>query len=587
MLTKLEIRNFRCFDNHAVYFRPKTVIVGQNNAGKSTVIEALRLVGLAQNRYRSINYTDPPDWLDSVKVGTRGIKPSIERFDLSPEGLFYQYREPPGRINANFSNGTRIELFVGPDFQLFATIFRTKTKAIRSRSEATSVYVPSISILPPLGPLVNRERMLTPETIKRGLGTDLSSLHFRNQIHIYEKYYPEFKSLAESTWPHLQVMEFRHDGRPPDDLFSLLIRDEDFAAEVAWMGSGLKMWLQIMWFLASSGDKRVVILDEPDVYMHPDLQRRLIRILYKAKYQTILTTHSVETLSEVDPEDILIINKRRPESKFATSLGAVQEVIDRMGTGHNIQLSRLWTAKRVLLVEGKDIPLLDRFHSILFSEETTPLGSIPSLPIGGWGGWQRAIGSSEMLKNAAGEKIITYCILDRDYHSDEEISARLKDAANRKIELHIWELKELENYFLVPSVIQRSINTQIEEGRQQVDIATVENSMLGIADELRDQTHDAIATYYLDQNRAGGLSTANKNARDIIKSYWDTLPGRLKIVSGKQVLARLSKWSQDQYGISLSIGSIARCFRPEEVFPEIANVIGSIERGLPFPPVQS
>ena len=277
------------------------------------------------------------------------------------------------------------------------------------------------------------------------------------------------------------------------------------------------------------------------------------------------------------------IDGRSCEQSFASLRAAPGGmVIDRMGTGHNMQLSRLWTAKRVLLVEGKDVPLIDRFHSILFSEETTPLGSIPSLPIGGWSGWQRAIGSSEMLKNAAGEKIITYCILDRDYHTDEEISARQKDAAHRKIELHIWERKELENYFLIPALIQRAINNQLEEGRQPVDLTIVENAMLGIAEGLKDQTLDAIATYYLDQNRAGGLTTANKNARDIVKSRWDTLSGMLRIVSGKQFFSKLSKWSQDHYGISLNIGLIARCFRPEEILPEVSNVIGAIERGLPF-----
>ncbi|PYS69901.1 MAG: hypothetical protein DMF73_13950 [Acidobacteria bacterium] len=43
MLTKLILRNFRGFENHELPLRETTVIVGRNNAGKSTVVEALRL----------------------------------------------------------------------------------------------------------------------------------------------------------------------------------------------------------------------------------------------------------------------------------------------------------------------------------------------------------------------------------------------------------------------------------------------------------------------------------------------------------------------------------------------------------------
>ncbi len=44
MLTELRLINFRCFKDHVIPLRRNTIIVGKNNAGKSTVIDALRLV---------------------------------------------------------------------------------------------------------------------------------------------------------------------------------------------------------------------------------------------------------------------------------------------------------------------------------------------------------------------------------------------------------------------------------------------------------------------------------------------------------------------------------------------------------------
>jgi predicted ATPase len=41
MLHSLRIENFHCFRDHSLSFGDTTVVVGKNNSGKSTVIEAL------------------------------------------------------------------------------------------------------------------------------------------------------------------------------------------------------------------------------------------------------------------------------------------------------------------------------------------------------------------------------------------------------------------------------------------------------------------------------------------------------------------------------------------------------------------
>ena len=44
-LAEIRIRNFRCFDDQTVKFRPGVnVLLGENNAGKTTIIKALGLV---------------------------------------------------------------------------------------------------------------------------------------------------------------------------------------------------------------------------------------------------------------------------------------------------------------------------------------------------------------------------------------------------------------------------------------------------------------------------------------------------------------------------------------------------------------
>ena len=42
--------------------------IGYSNLGKSTIVEALRLVSLAAARYGSTNFTKLPEWLDLQSV---------------------------------------------------------------------------------------------------------------------------------------------------------------------------------------------------------------------------------------------------------------------------------------------------------------------------------------------------------------------------------------------------------------------------------------------------------------------------------------------------------------------------------------
>lgn len=67
MIKKLRLQNFRCFNDHIIPLRPTTIIVGRNNAGKSTIIEALRLISIVVSRYQSLNFSSVPDWLEIPK----------------------------------------------------------------------------------------------------------------------------------------------------------------------------------------------------------------------------------------------------------------------------------------------------------------------------------------------------------------------------------------------------------------------------------------------------------------------------------------------------------------------------------------
>lgn len=582
MIKEIRLQNFRCFEDHTIPFNPKaTILVGRNNAGKSTIVEALRWISIVVTRYQSLNYFDVPEWLDLPRR-MRGVSPDIRDMEFSHESTFYQYAEPPSIITATFNDGSTVAVYLGIQNRIHAVLSTANDNPIKSRTDANRYTFPRVSIMPQVAPVARNETLLSAEYVRKAMSSPLAPLHFRNQLRVMYRLFQEFKITAEETWPGLRILELSRSTDISDEPLSLLVQNEGFAADVGAMGHGLQMWLQTMWFLTRSQGDATVILDEPDVYMHADLQRRLIRFLRSEDRQTIVTTHSIEILAEVDPEEILIIDRAKRSSKFAASVPAVQRLTEHIGSAHNIHLARLWGARRCLLVEGKDIKLLKHFQNILFPETPSPFDAIPNMSIGGWGGWSYAVGSSMILQNAGGEDITVYCILDRDYHTNEEINHRKTEARNRNVQLHIWARKEIENYLLIPEGIHRTIQSRVARRTHAPVLEEVEAKINEITDGLKDDLFDAMSTEFLARDRSRGSRGANQLARQIINSKWSTLEGKMSLVSGKEVISRLSQWSQQEFGVPLNALLLARNMKAGEVPDEVGTVVEAIENSTPF-----
>lgn len=584
MLTSLRLQNFRCFKDHVVPLRPTTVIVGRNNAGKSTIVEALRLVSLIVSRAPNLNFTDVPRWLDAPKA-FRGVSPSLRGFEFDFTTAFHRYAEPPSIITAEFSTGPAIQIFIGKDKgepEIHAVIKNRQGNIVSTKAQVQALRLPGVSSLPQVGPLLKEEKLLAPEYVRSAVSSSLAPLHFRNQLLVFRSQSAEFKRIAEETWESLTVKELTKNGRAPDMTLSLLVRDGDFVAEVSWMGHGLQMWLQTMWFLARSKDEDTVILDEPDVYMHADLQRRLIRFVRSRNPQLIIATHSIEIMAEVEPEDILVIDQGRREARFADSLPAVQRVIDQIGGVHNLNLARLSTSRKCLLVEGKDLEILKQFQNHLVPNSSEPLDTVPNMAIGGWGNWGYAVGSKMFLANALGEEIFVYCLLDSDYHTEEVVAARYEEARRVGVRLHIWRRKEIENYLLVPSAIVRVIARRLGKKSEPPAEERVRARLEKIAETRKDEAFDAISQEVLSENRSKGAKFANESARKRIDEAWTSLDGKLSTISGKFILSKISEWAQSRFSAMLSARGLARELCQNEIAQEIQVVISAIEERREF-----
>lgn len=585
MIRSLTIKNFRCFAHHSINFSFRTnLLVGKNNAGKSTVIEALRVVGLIVERMGGLRFQDPPGWLSDEPLG-RGVYPSLQNMDFSTDAIFHRYDSAhPAVITCVFQNNSTVAAYIGPDFQVFGVFYNHKGHLVHNKAECRKIGITPVAVLPQIRPLDSAERILTPGTISRGWSSNLASLHFRNQLNTLSDRFDDFERIAAETWHGLQVKELQGKGRPPGEPLFLHVRDGDFVAEIQSMGHGLQMWLQMVWFLCRSEPARTIILDEPDVYLHADLQRKLIRKLETLNKQVIVATHSVEMIAEVQPKEIIIVDKKHKSSSCATSLPAVQQFIETLGGVHNLHLARMWHSKKCLLVEGKDLDYLKPVHYALFPASETPLDIVPNHSIGGWTGWPYAIGSRQLSKATVGQDVRLYCILDSDYHLDTEIRERYEEADKHGISLHIWQKKEVENYFLIPAAIARFISERINHKLTPPTLEMVGQAIDTIADKLKLTVVEKYADALQQKDRKLTPSGAMKKATRYVDKFWKHRDNRWGRCSGKEILSQLSAWSQQNFKVSLHAYGILKTMTTTELNYEMRLLIEQIEAGKVLTP---
>src|ERR1041385_1288109 len=87
MLRQLRLQNYRCFDDHTILFESNTIVVGKNNAGKSSVIEALRIISAVVNR-KTAMFVPAPKWLDLPRFRI-GFAPGISHLGLNLNAVFH------------------------------------------------------------------------------------------------------------------------------------------------------------------------------------------------------------------------------------------------------------------------------------------------------------------------------------------------------------------------------------------------------------------------------------------------------------------------------------------------------------------
>ena len=544
MLETVELKNFRCFKDHIINFDKFNVIVGKNNSGKSTIIDSLRLIS---NVVRYANF--------------RNSYLKDEDIPFPTINLRYDYCDEETSIHAKFSDGTEIEVRFPVDGRPFADLLKNG-QTIKNKSLREKI----LGVIPPVGSFEEDEKIRDRNYIRSVMVSHLTSRHFRNIWHFFPEGFDEFRDMVENTWPGYSIDKPKINYS--ENRINMYFTEERITREIFWAGHGFQIWLQLMTFLVKLGLRETLILDEPDIYLHQDLQKKLVNICKNRANQVIIATHAIDIIEEVEPEDIISIDKKSDISNRLSTIDEVQTCINQLGSYQNLKLVNFIRGKTCLFVEGKDFNNLKKIARKLNIDGFASEDGFSVIPLEGFSNWERLIHVDWIFKNTFNEKIKCYVMLDRDYYPDTILDKVINDLTNKNVKVHIWQKKELENYLIDPKPLYRMFSNRYSKrypnSKMPLSEREFQEKLFSLFDALKEEVKAQIIVRAVE-NRTDKEIDQYSVFAEASKEFdvsWNDIEFRKKVIPGKRFFSIMNDWLNRDYKTSISIGYATTPYGP-------------------------
>ncbi|MFZ2150343.1 MAG: AAA family ATPase [Minisyncoccia bacterium] len=256
---------------------------------------------------------------------------------------------------------------------------------------------------------------------------------------------PDFQFSITGQNPPFELKRIHN-----DDIVSSVNALSTGEAEILTLAIDL-LTICAMWELENQ-TSRVLLIDEPDTHLHPDLQQHLanflVKLLDKYKVQIVIATHSTTLLSALgyhgeEKTSVIYLNNSIKEQKAIKFNKALQELSTCLG-GHAL-MGPLFGAP-LLLVEGDDDnkiwSQIPRYHKV-------PLAVIPCSGSEEVKNYQKSLEKLFTSLRSDQSNPVGYALLDGDQ------SLPIADESNQQLNIKFIKLacRESENLFLSNEVL--------------------------------------------------------------------------------------------------------------------------------------
>ncbi len=473
MITKLDIVNFKRIEKQSYSFTNFDLLVGPNNSGKSTILQALAIWQFCVNEFHR-----------AKRHGRRGMQIVLPNFTALPVPEFNllwtekRDRKYPVKSGRKKQEYILIEIDVtwrGPDGQ--DKIFGVRLRYLSPQTvyaipaEGWKVFhqyekegtLPRVAYVPPFSGLEPIEEWKDTSILRKQVGKGQPGSILRNLLLLVigkdekeqEKDWYEISSVLQ-RWFSIKLRKPQYE-QGVDTQITCEYIDNKRNYDIIAGGSGFHQTLTLLAFLYGY-KPTTILLDEPDAHLHVNLQRKILDYFRKMSgdrsIQFLIATHAEELIKGVDANRVVSLLQHRPirESSKPDILGAMADV-------SNVEVNQLRSSPYLVYVEGDtDERILRTWGRTLGAE--AKIGKLCFRAM-------RGGNKREMEKDA-----------DKHFGSVKQIIPQVKrlmifdyDTAETAFHpeetnevLFEWKRKNIENYLLVPEAWKKAVRQVLGSG---------------------------------------------------------------------------------------------------------------------------
>jgi ABC-type taurine transport system ATPase subunit len=490
MLTRLAVRNFKLYDEVEIELGQRVVLVGPNNAGKTTALQALALwsagvrrwvdkrgsgnvprerAGVTLNRRDLIALPVPSANLlwrglhvrEGVKEGGKSRTKNV-LIDIEVDGVS---SGAPWRTALEFDYANEESFYcrskLGPD---------GKRRDVPEAAVATS-----IAYLPPMSGLASNELRLDEGAIAVRLGEGRTAEVLRNlcwRVAGDSGREADWARIVEQMKALFGIELDRPVYLPERGEVTMTYRQGGVRLDLSASGRGQQQTLLLLAYMASKPGA-VLLLDEPDAHLEILRQRQIYQVLTQTAERTgsqiIAASHSEVILNEAADRDIVVAFVGKPH-RIDDRGGQVLKALKEIGFEHYLQAEQTgW----VLFLEGAtDLAILKAFaeslrHPARAALERAYVHYVGNQP-------QRARDHFHGLKEAKPDLvgIGIYDRLPRTPPSDDRLTQLT------------WRRREIECYLCSREVLLAHARRTYDDGSGPLFARRAEDAMARAIDEV-------------------------------------------------------------------------------------------------------
>ena len=469
MIHKLVLKNFKRIKSEIFHFNEFELIVGANNSGKSTALQALAIWQYCVNQF-----------IAAKKKGSRGIQvvlPNFTALPLPEFNLLWTDRTDREYIIDKKNPGKKAQnyIYIEIDVYWYDEQRKEQNFCVQMRYQSPQAVFaipqgdwanftekvnlpsfPKVVYVPPFSGLEPHEKWIDDGNVRQQIGKAQPGSVLRNLLYrvidrenIEIKKNEDWKEIVEriKEWFDIELKIPAYEKGISTEI-TAEYKSNKKTFDVISGGSGFHQIVTLLAFVFGYPDVTTILLDEPDAHLHVNLQRQIVNYFKLInKKQFIIATHSEEFIKSVEIPSILSMLSGKP-----TRVVSSHEVLHALSEIDNIDVVRTQSSPFILYIEGEDDErLLSSWANILNKNEIYEkfypfiLGGSTKKEM-----QDKANKHFKALKQINPE--VKRAIL-LDYDSDEVAINPSSD----NIYLNEWKRKNIDNYLLVPDAWKRAV----------------------------------------------------------------------------------------------------------------------------------